>query len=194
MRFRLLPLGPLPLRLLILTALGIAMLAALGSTPAVFAHGEEPSASGEGSASSYIPGGDSAESYTDSTTISLQSASGGAIACELKANHPHFPSKHAPTRINQSSFVRCSDPVYIIKVTTILQRQVCVWKACFFINDTNADPGIDKKNGKSFLKVHSNKECSPGLYRGKARQYVLAYKGGRPDIRTGYSFSARISC
>ena len=166
----------LPRRAVIASMLAVAMLAIMGGSTAIASNGEDHSDEamvGE---------------YTYSTT--LQSNSG--TVCRLRTNNPHYPSDHAPNRINQSSFVRCSANVYIIKVTTVLQKRVCVWRVCYWRNDARG--GVDKKFNRRFLEVHSNKVCSPGTYRGKARQYVLEHPSARPWIVTGYSYPVTINC
>ena len=112
-------------------------------------------------------------------------------SCNLKVNDPHN-SGHQGTRINQTSFIRCTADVHYLKVKTTLQRWKCIWFLCWWGND--ADSGEDPGYDTDFVRAHSNKECSPGKYRGLAVQTIVFNPGDLPVTAVGFGREINIQC
>jgi hypothetical protein len=127
--------------------------------------------------------------HTSTQTLSNQAT---GTVCSLRVSNPHNSGHATSPRINQTSFIRCTDDVYYLRVTTELQRWKCIWFVCWWGKDARA--GEDYDYNDDFVRAHSNRTCKEGNYRGMAIQVVQFQSNSWPEVRIGYSYERELTC
>ena len=78
-----------------------------------------------------------------------------------------------------------------LSVTTILQKERCVFFWCYWENVGPA--GVDSDIFTNYVQSNSAALCSSGNYRGYSRQYLI-WPTGEAESGYGYGIPVSLSC